>query len=176
MLYEERCAFLCIHRLLHLNLVYIGMAPLSTSPSGSLCGIIFTCSAVCALAHSSESRRDQDVEKEGRRPSSGLCGTFLPIQGSAVTEFVQKRGWEPKAILNWLALAGWGVQHEPPSSSPSTDGSPKQAPDSTTIMSVEEMIQNVSSLLPTLTSKHQNTDLPHGTVRLFSPNSSSYCA
>ncbi|KAI0762511.1 glutamyl-tRNA synthetase [Fomes fomentarius] len=47
-----------------------------------------------------------------------------------------KRGWDPKAILNWLALAGWGVQHDAASSSAS------QAPDSTTIMSVEEMIQN----------------------------------
>ncbi|KAI0735761.1 glutamyl-tRNA synthetase [Earliella scabrosa] len=52
-----------------------------------------------------------------------------------------KRGWEPQAILNWLALAGWGVQHDAPGPA-STSSSPKQAPDSTTIMSMEEMIHN----------------------------------
>ncbi|TBU26320.1 glutamyl-tRNA synthetase [Dichomitus squalens] len=51
-----------------------------------------------------------------------------------------RRGWEPNAVLNWLALAGWGVQHDASSSSPSP--SSKQAPDSTTIMSMEEMIRN----------------------------------
>ncbi|KAI0638911.1 glutamyl-tRNA synthetase [Trametes polyzona] len=48
----------------------------------------------------------------------------------------QKRGWESSAVLNWLALAGWGVQEASPSSSQ------KHAPDSTTLMSMEEMIQN----------------------------------
>ncbi|KAH9850613.1 glutamyl-tRNA synthetase [Lenzites betulinus] len=48
----------------------------------------------------------------------------------------QKRGWEPSVILNWLALAGWGVQEA------SSSSSSKQAPDSTTLMSMEEMIQN----------------------------------
>ncbi|KAI0651383.1 glutamyl-tRNA synthetase [Trametes meyenii] len=48
----------------------------------------------------------------------------------------QKRGWEPSVILNWLALAGWGVQDGPGTSSQ------KQAPDSTTLMSMEEMIDN----------------------------------
>ncbi|KAI8983303.1 glutamyl-tRNA synthetase [Trametes punicea] len=48
----------------------------------------------------------------------------------------KKRGWEPSAILNWLALAGWGVQDA------SSASSHKQAPDSTTLMTMEEMIQN----------------------------------
>ncbi|OJT08520.1 Glutamate--tRNA ligase [Trametes pubescens] len=47
-----------------------------------------------------------------------------------------KRGWEPSSVLNWLALAGWGVQDA------SASASHKQAPDSTTLMSMEEMIQN----------------------------------
>ncbi|KAI0825292.1 glutamyl-tRNA synthetase [Trametes gibbosa] len=48
----------------------------------------------------------------------------------------QKRGWEPSVILNWLALAGWGVQDA------SSSSSFKQAPDSTTLMSMEDMIKN----------------------------------
>ncbi|KAI0358886.1 glutamyl-tRNA synthetase [Trametes cingulata] len=48
----------------------------------------------------------------------------------------KKRGWEPSAVLNWLALAGWGVQDA------STSSSHKQAPDSTTLMSMDEMIRN----------------------------------
>ncbi|KIK66142.1 hypothetical protein GYMLUDRAFT_158716 [Collybiopsis luxurians FD-317 M1] len=48
-----------------------------------------------------------------------------------------RRGWEPQAILNWLALAGWGVKYE--------DSAPpriEDAPDSTHLMSLEEMISN----------------------------------
>ncbi|KAI0367459.1 glutamyl-tRNA synthetase [Pilatotrama ljubarskyi] len=48
----------------------------------------------------------------------------------------KKRGWEPGAVLNWLALAGWGVQEA------SSSSSHRQAPDSTTLMSMEEMIRN----------------------------------
>ncbi|KAI0662347.1 glutamyl-tRNA synthetase [Cubamyces menziesii] len=48
----------------------------------------------------------------------------------------QKRGWEPQAVLNWVALAGWGVQDASPSSAH------RQAPDSTTLMAMDEMIQN----------------------------------
>ena len=54
---------------------------------------------------------------------------------------MKQRGWESEAILNWLALAGWGVQRAPPGSSSSSS----HAPDSTQMMSVEEMIHNVSS-------------------------------
>ncbi|CCL98936.1 uncharacterized protein FIBRA_00943 [Fibroporia radiculosa] len=48
----------------------------------------------------------------------------------------KRRGWEPAAILNWLALAGWGRSHTTEAISSS-----KQAPDSTTVMSLQEMIQ-----------------------------------
>ncbi|OSX68032.1 hypothetical protein POSPLADRAFT_1043192 [Postia placenta MAD-698-R-SB12] len=47
------------------------------------------------------------------------------------------RGWESRAILNWLALAGWGVSHE----AATTSSQQKHAPDSTAIMSLEEMIR-----------------------------------
>ncbi|TFK84864.1 glutamyl-tRNA synthetase [Polyporus arcularius HHB13444] len=59
-----------------------------------------------------------------------------------VLDYAQ-RGWEPNAVLNWLALAGWGVQQDAsrPSTSSSGQGS-NQAPDSTTIMSMEDMIQS----------------------------------
>ncbi|TFY71407.1 hypothetical protein EVG20_g1615 [Dentipellis fragilis] len=54
-----------------------------------------------------------------------------------------RRGWEPSAVLNWLALAGWG-QTESSSAkstpSPSKSQSPKAAPDSTTILSLPEII------------------------------------
>lgn len=69
-------------------------------------------------------------------PQVMLCDTTLNPS--------QQRGWEPGAVLNWLALAGWGVQQDTSdSSTPSSARRMKQAPDSTTIMSMEEMIQSV---------------------------------
>lgn len=67
----------------------------------------------------------------------------------------QHRGWEPQAILNWLALAGWGAKHE--ATAPITDGSDtdsssssrpssphrlEDAPDSTHLMTIDEMISD----------------------------------
>ncbi|KAI0727575.1 hypothetical protein C8Q72DRAFT_975439, partial [Fomitopsis betulina] len=51
-----------------------------------------------------------------------------------------RRGWEPDAIINWLALAGWGVSHDADPSQVNT-AAKKQAPDSTTMMTLEEMIR-----------------------------------
>ncbi|KAH8988238.1 glutamyl-tRNA synthetase [Lactarius akahatsu] len=50
-----------------------------------------------------------------------------------------RRGWEPDAVLNWVALAGWGTHTE------SFDDIPKtaKAPDSTTVMSLPEIITNL---------------------------------
>ena len=61
----------------------------------------------------------------------------------------QKRGWEPKAILNWLALAGWGAQTEPsePSTQTTSNWTHKAPPDSTTLMDMEDMIREVMSRL-----------------------------
>lgn len=56
-----------------------------------------------------------------------------------VLTYRQHRGWESRAILNWLALAGWGVSHE----AATTSSQQKHAPDSTAIMSLEEMIREV---------------------------------
>ncbi len=58
----------------------------------------------------------------------------------------QRRGWEPNAILNWLALAGWGVNH-------AEEGKPTSfgyhdAPDSTAVMSVEDLIKEVKYSSP----------------------------
>ncbi|KAJ7596571.1 hypothetical protein C8J56DRAFT_850018 [Mycena floridula] len=47
-----------------------------------------------------------------------------------------RRGWEPSAVLNWLALAGWGADHEP-----DTPGI-GDAPASTTVMDMPELISN----------------------------------
>ncbi|THH12850.1 hypothetical protein EW146_g7309 [Bondarzewia mesenterica] len=60
-----------------------------------------------------------------------------------------RRGWEPDAVLNWLALAGWGVyEHSHPTMAPFTTPSTplasslsRAAPDSTAIMSLSEMIE-----------------------------------
>lgn len=54
-----------------------------------------------------------------------------------VMEFM-RRGWEPGAILNWLALAGWGVKHDRFDDSSS---SVKAAPGNTAVMTLREMIQ-----------------------------------
>ncbi|EIN13144.1 hypothetical protein PUNSTDRAFT_57115 [Punctularia strigosozonata HHB-11173 SS5] len=68
-----------------------------------------------------------------------------------VADFM-KRGWEPEAVLNWLALAGWGVQHDHPASSPSGHASHglfrstwsafKTAPSSTTVLTMSDMIRD----------------------------------
>ncbi|KAG6900570.1 hypothetical protein C0993_008724 [Termitomyces sp. T159_Od127] len=56
-------------------------------------------------------------------------------------------GWEPQAVLNWLALAGWGAKHDMPRPSDPTDHQPKHskllqhAPDSTTLMTLPQMIK-----------------------------------
>jgi glutamyl-tRNA synthetase len=62
---------------------------------------------------------------------------------------IQRRGWEPDAVLNWLALAGWGAHTESSSSSSSSSSEGDQvsrtvkAPDSTTVLSLSEIIDNV---------------------------------
>ncbi|KAJ3795867.1 glutamyl-tRNA synthetase [Lentinula aff. detonsa] len=78
-----------------------------------------------------------------------------------------RRGWEPHAILNWLALAGWGAKHEPEqpapsgtSSSSSRSPSPhrlEDAPDSTHLMTLSEMISGFD--LPALTHRSSILDV-----------------
>ncbi|KXN88041.1 Glutamate--tRNA ligase [Leucoagaricus sp. SymC.cos] len=52
-----------------------------------------------------------------------------------------RRGWEPNAILNWLALAGWGARHpEREQNDKLASFGHHDAPDSTAIMSLEELI------------------------------------
>jgi hypothetical protein len=54
----------------------------------------------------------------------------------------QRRGWEPDAVLNWLALAGWGT-HTEPSDEGDQPAKTIKAPDSTTVMNLSEIINNV---------------------------------
>ncbi|KAH9927416.1 glutamyl-tRNA synthetase [Epithele typhae] len=54
-----------------------------------------------------------------------------------VLDYAQ-RGWEPNAVLNWLALAGWGAQR---ASTGSTSHPSADAPSSTQLMSLEQLIQ-----------------------------------
>ncbi|KAI0063242.1 glutamyl-tRNA synthetase [Artomyces pyxidatus] len=59
-----------------------------------------------------------------------------------IEDYIQ-RGWEPEAVLNWLALAGWGVHGEHAASpSSTTSRSQNHAPDSTKVMSLAEIIQD----------------------------------
>lgn len=89
-------------------------------------------------------------------PSLLLSFSFIR-PGLTISEY-QERGWEPQAVVNWLALAGWGVHdhshphsHSSEASSSNSDSdsssasSSKQtaAPDSTTVMSLPEIIQHV---------------------------------
>nr|GAT60867.1 predicted protein [Mycena chlorophos] len=66
--------------------------------------------------------------------------------GDVKVEDYIARGWERDAILNWLALSGWGAQHEPEAStaegqpSAGVPSSNKGAPDSTKVMDLEELI------------------------------------
>jgi len=71
-----------------------------------------------------------------------------------VMEFM-RRGWEPGAILNWLALAGWGVKHD---HSDGSSSSTKAAPNSTTVMTLQEMIQEFD--LSVLTHRRTTLDRP----------------
>jgi glutamyl-tRNA synthetase len=62
---------------------------------------------------------------------------------------MQRRGWEPDAVLNWLALAGWGTHTESSSHGDKVSGTvgrTVKAPDSTAVMSLSEIIDNVCYL------------------------------
>ena len=58
--------------------------------------------------------------------------------------FFQKRGWEPEAVLNWVVLSGWGVSHDTTVVTETAQGRVSAfVPDSTQIMSLDEMIDRV---------------------------------
>ncbi|KAJ6577199.1 hypothetical protein B0H19DRAFT_1118602 [Mycena capillaripes] len=72
--------------------------------------------------------------------------------GDVKVEDYISRGWERGAILNWLALAGWGTQYElenpelePVVETPAVAGeklprTAKEAPESTKVMDIDELI------------------------------------
>jgi glutamyl-tRNA synthetase len=72
----------------------------------------------------------------------------------AILIMFQDRGWEPDAVLNWLALAGWGTSHEtvqvptPKNESSKSKTTRTAAPDSTAVMSLAELTENVCNVLP----------------------------
>ncbi|RDB27293.1 putative glutamate--tRNA ligase, mitochondrial [Hypsizygus marmoreus] len=70
------------------------------------------------------------------------------------------RGWEPEAVLNWLALAGWGAKHDHgPDHEHSHTPKPRlvqEAPDSTRVMSLNEMINEFD--LSALTQRSSSLD------------------
>ncbi|KAH0838890.1 hypothetical protein J3R83DRAFT_7317 [Lanmaoa asiatica] len=66
----------------------------------------------------------------------------------AVLEFM-KRGWEPQALINWLALAGWGQAARSPSDSTPTT----RSPESTAVLTLPELIEQFD--LASLTHRRQ---------------------
>lgn len=58
-----------------------------------------------------------------------------------ILTLIQRRGWEPDAVLNWLALAGWGAHTE--ESGDQASKAAAKAPDSTAVMSLSEIVTNV---------------------------------
>ncbi|KAF8879922.1 glutamyl-tRNA synthetase [Infundibulicybe gibba] len=72
-----------------------------------------------------------------------------------------RRGWEPEALLNWLALAGWGVRYESTPSGPISHPSShprtlQEAPDSTSLMNLKELIDQFD--LSALTQRSSSLD------------------
>lgn len=85
------------------------------------------------------------------------------LRDTIINGLWKRRGWERGAILNWLALAGWGSQHEPETTpadnqtkltagaaetpSASSEKHPhlriKDAPESTKVMDTEDLISEV---------------------------------
>ncbi|SJL04362.1 related to Glutamate--tRNA ligase [Armillaria ostoyae] len=68
-----------------------------------------------------------------------------------------RRGWEPAAVLNWLALAGWGVTHEETSPESTSRTHLKDAPDSTAVMSLPELIKSFD--ISVLTQRSSGLDV-----------------
>ena len=59
--------------------------------------------------------------------------------------WLQRRGWEPAAVLNWLALAGWGVRHNVDTASEEPSAR-SDAPDSTTILTMQQLLEQFDLL------------------------------
>ncbi|KAG8220277.1 hypothetical protein J3R82DRAFT_1371 [Butyriboletus roseoflavus] len=66
----------------------------------------------------------------------------------AALEFM-KKGWEPEALINWLALAGWGQAARSPSDSIPTT----RSPESMAILTLPELIEQFD--LASLTHRRQ---------------------
>ncbi|EDR00624.1 uncharacterized protein LACBIDRAFT_240505 [Laccaria bicolor S238N-H82] len=56
-----------------------------------------------------------------------------------------RRAWEPAAVLNWLALAGWGVRHNVDTASEEPSAR-SDAPDSTTILTMQQLLEQFDLL------------------------------
>lgn len=93
---------------------------------------------------------------------------------------IQRRGWEPEAVLNWLALAGWGVRygeaekHETTSTSTSSKRIVQEAPESTMVMNLPDLIQNAGFILLRFTRILCSNDNPISIVWPNRTNSPQY--
>ncbi|PFH47195.1 hypothetical protein AMATHDRAFT_198392 [Amanita thiersii Skay4041] len=75
----------------------------------------------------------------------------------SVVEYI-RNGWEPEALLNWLALTGWGARHQPmsPFSSSTAQRQVQAAPDSTSILPLPSLISQFD--LTALTHRSSSLD------------------
>lgn len=80
------------------------------------------------------SKRHGDV-----RVSDFIVSAFLNILFNFIDSLInQEKGWEPDAVVNWLAIAGWGRQQMPFSAKDSASEKPKSD-----ILTMNELIQEV---------------------------------
>ncbi|KAF8332153.1 hypothetical protein F5887DRAFT_997513 [Amanita rubescens] len=93
-----------------------------------------------------------------------------------VVDFI-RRGWEPEAILNWLALSGWGARRESISPSTSSTSSstpptspPPPTPDSTTVMPLNEMISQFDLDALTHRRLHSLAERVHELIKTVFPH------
>jgi len=71
-----------------------------------------------------------------------LSLVFLHFRSNYTLTTLQKRGWEPDAVLNWLLLCGYGVRHETTVDAGAKPSTNKQL-DREKIMDLKEMIDMV---------------------------------
>ncbi|KAF9481255.1 glutamyl-tRNA synthetase [Pholiota conissans] len=89
--------------------------------------------------------------------------------GDVRVEDFMKRGWEPAAVLNWAVLSGWGTaapNEAPPDATAEQTRSQHFVPESTRIMTLDEMIDQFDISAIT----HRNTILEASKLEYINKN------
>jgi hypothetical protein len=76
------------------------------------------------------------------------CLKFPPVTRTTLN--LQEKGWEPEALVNWLALAGWNLRR--PSDGFHNHESIKSSPETST---VPEDVMNLDQLINAVRSSHE---------------------